>query len=181
MEMHPEILVTERLKLIKITPDVFTYIFENLSDDKAAQFIGMNRIEDLHREKERYKNGISTFNKKFLYFHIIDKATDTLMGWAGFHTWYLDHRRAELGYQLFDDAFKQRGFMKEALIPVIRYGFSSMDLHRIEAFVSLENIPSLRLLQYFNFTQEGLLREHYQKNGIMEDSAVFSLLKKEYK
>jgi ribosomal-protein-alanine N-acetyltransferase len=55
-----------------------------------------------------------------------------------------------------------------------------MYLHRIEALVGPHNIPSLKLVKSFGFREEGRLREHYFINNQLEDSIVFSLLKREY-
>ena len=70
--------------------------------------------------------------------------------------------------------------MREALPEVLKYGFNTMNLHRIEALIAPGNIPSLKLLQRTGFTREGLLREHYMKGGRLEDSVIFSLLRPEY-
>lgn len=74
----------------------------------------------------------------------------------------------------------QQGFMKEALPPIIHYGFTQMLLHRIEALVGGENIASLKLIQQNGFVKEGVLREHWKINDIMDDSWMFSLLKWEW-
>ena len=118
--------------------------------------------------------------KSFLYFHLLEKHTNSVIGWCGYHTWFTQHRRAEIGYVLNDDSNKGKGYMKEALPAVLKYGFEKMDLHRIEALVAPGNIPSLKLLQHTGFTHEGLLRQHYMKNSLLEDSAIFSLLCHEY-
>ena len=96
------------------------------------------------------------------------------------HVWYLDHNRAEIGYALTDNPEKSKGLMTEAMNSILKYGFEEMKLHRIEAFIGPENIPSLKLVAKFNFKKEGVLRQHYFKNDKMEDSAVFALLKDEY-
>jgi len=70
--------------------------------------------------------------------------------------------------------------MTEAFQKIIHYGFDVMKLNRIEAFVSPQNEASIKLLKKFNFVEEGLLRKHYFKNNIMEDSLVCSLLRSEY-
>lgn len=178
--MHFEILTTEHLLLRKLTPEVFDYIHAFYSDKELLHFLGLESESELQKEKDKHETGLSTFNKSFLYFQIIDKKTDTIIGWCGYHTWYLEHNRAEIGYGLFDENYKRKGYMSEALKPIIHYGFHKMNLHRIEVFLSVENIPSLKLITKFGFTQEGILKDHYFKNGIMEDSVVFSLLKNEY-
>ena len=91
-----------------------------------------------------------------------------------------EHRRAELGYAFFDESFRGKGLMAEAVKAVIAYGFHQMDLHRIEAHISPHNLPSLKLIRKFHFTEEGLLRKHYFTNGVREDSKVFSLLREEF-
>lgn len=178
--MQFEILLTDRLKLRKLTPDVFTYVFENFSDDEIKIFFDINSDPELKKEKEKYEKGISTFNRSFLYFQLIDKITGSIIGWCGYHTWHLDHSRAEIGYTLTNDDFKEKGIMTEALFSIVEYGFKKMDLNRIEVYIEPDNIPSLKVIQKLNFKKEGHLREHYRKNGVVEDSLVFSLLKSEY-
>lgn len=70
--------------------------------------------------------------------------------------------------------------MPEAISAIIDYGFVQMNLHRIEAFIGPNNEASLSLVKKYLFIQEGHLREHYCKNGKMEDSLVFSILKHEH-
>lgn len=40
--MQFERLLTERLKLRKLTPEVFTYVFENFSNDEIKIFFDIN-------------------------------------------------------------------------------------------------------------------------------------------
>lgn len=179
--MHAfEILTTNRLLLRKLSPETFDFIYHNYSDEELLVFLGLNTNEALAIEKEKHRKGLSTFNKSFCYFQVLDKTTERIIGWCGYHTWYLDHNRAEIGYGLFDDTFKQKGLMSEAMKTILDYGFKTMKLHRVEAFIGKENEASISLVRKFGFTKEGLLREHYNKNGVMEDSLVFGLLKHEY-
>ncbi|CAN5262614.1 hypothetical protein BH11BAC6_BH11BAC6_11190 [soil metagenome] len=133
--MDFEILATERLNLRKITPEVYTYVFENYAEKEIKEFFGFAAEEAFNKELKKYKEGVSTFNRKFLYFQLIDKLTPKVIGWCGFHTWYIYHYRAEIGYVLEDDNYKGKGIMTEAVKAIIDYGFSKMDLNRIEAFV----------------------------------------------
>ena len=148
---------------------------------EQLEILGLKSNEELLKEKEKYKNGLSSHNKKFLYYQLIDKKTKVIIGWCGFHTWYTDHDRAEIGYELFDDNYKGRGIMSEVIALTVNYGFRNMGLERIEAFVDPNNTPSIKLLKRMNFKKEGLLKHHYFHNNRMEDSIVFALLKSEYK
>jgi len=175
-----EELKTKRLTLRKLTPEVYRYVFENFTEDELVKFFGFNANDELFTEEEKYRQGLSTFNKSFLLFHIILNDSKKVIGWCGYHTWYLSHFRAELGYVLSNEEHMNKGIMTEALAPVIDYGFNKMDLHRIEAFTAPGKSASLTLLEKHNFKKEGHLREHYFKNNKMEDSVLFALLKSEY-
>ncbi len=178
--MKFEEIITDRLILRKFTQGSFDSIYSELSQDEQLDVLGLNSIEKLMEEKEKYKNGLSAHNKKFLYHQLLDKKTSAIIGWCGFHTWYTDHNRAEIGYGLFDDSYKSKGIMSEAIEPIVNYGFINMHLERIEAFVSPNNTHSIKLLQRMKFKKEGILKHHYLHNSKMEDSIVFALLKFEY-
>ena len=181
VKMKIEELTTNRLILRILTPEVYDFIYQNLSTEEQMKFLGLSSAEELAKEKDKYDQGLSMFNKSFCGFQLIDKASDKIIGWCSYHIWYTEHNRAEIGYGLFDDSFKQKGLMSEALSPIIEYGFITMKLHRIEALVATYNIPSLKLLDKMNFKKEGVLREHYFVNDRMEDSVIYSLLKNEFR
>jgi ribosomal-protein-alanine N-acetyltransferase len=173
-----EIITTPRIRLRKITPEVYNFIFSNYNSDELKKFLGYAEDGQIEKEREKYKKGLSTYNRSFLYFQLL--VNDQVIGTAGFHTWYVDHSRAEIFYVLRDDAYKGLGIMSELMPVLLNYGFNIMNLHRIEAMTATYNTPSIRLLQKSGFKQEGHLREHYFVDGKMEDSLIFSLLKFEY-
>ncbi len=179
--MHFETIATARLVLRKIDPAVLDFIFSNYNDEQLKLFLGHPTNESLNKERDRFRKGMHTFNKSFLYFQLMEANTGEVIGWCGYHTWYLDHSRAEIGYGMNDEEYRAKGYMSEALAAIIDYGFKKMKLNRLEAFIGPANIPSLKLVKKFDFTQEGHLRQHYCKDNKLEDSLVFSLLKEEYK
>ncbi len=173
-------LKTKRLTLRKLTPEVYREVFEKFTEEEQVKFFGFKSEDELFTEEAKYRQGLSTFNKSFVLFHLILNDTKEVIGWCGFHTWYTSHFRAEMGYVLNSEEYMNKGIMTEALVPVLEYGFKIMDLHRIEAFVGTGNSASLTLLEKHKFKKEGHLREHYFKNNKMEDSILFALLKSEY-
>jgi [ribosomal protein S5]-alanine N-acetyltransferase len=178
--MNFNTITTERLFLREMNPGVYRHVFTTYTDAQLADFFGFNTAEELETKKLQFKDGFTTFNRSFLYFQLLDKQTRRVIGWCGYHTWYIQHFRAEIGYVLAKETERRKGYMKEALGEIIRYGFENMNLNRIEAFIGAENTASSRLLQRYGFQPEGTLREHYYTNGRIEDSLLFSLLKGEY-
>jgi ribosomal-protein-alanine N-acetyltransferase len=178
--MNFEIIETERLILKGLSPADMKYIFEQHSKPEIKRILGHHSEEDYQKEESKYRNGYASYNRSFLLFLLTDKASDTIIGRCGLHNWNAEHRRAEIGYVMEDERYKKKGLMAEALGAVIKYGFTKMNLHRIEALVGTGNVPSLRLMEKNNFIREGLLREHYFIDDKYEDSALFSKLHKEY-
>ncbi len=68
--------------------------------------------------------------------------------------WNIDLQRntAELSYGIAP-AFQGKGLMKEALKPVLDYGFCTMSLSALEAYTEQDNIPSRRLLEALGFIE----------------------------
>ncbi len=173
-------IATERLQLRRTDPETYNVILGqwNLNDIKS--WFGFHSDQEAEQERERYRQGMTMAGRSFVLFHLVERSSKRTLGWCGYHTWFMAHRRAEIGYVLLDEAAKGKGYMGEALPYVIRYGFEVMNLHRIEALVGPQNEPSLKLIRKNGFREEGLLREHYLRNGQLEDSLMFSLLRHEF-
>ncbi len=175
-----EIFTTARLQLRRISAADFKDIFQNDSKPAIMQLLGLQTEAEYEKELDKFQQGHSMYNKSLLTFQLIDPQTNQVLGNAGFHNWSFDHKRAEIGYSLKSDEYKGKGLMSEVVPFIIHYGFTEMNLQRIEAMVGPNNIPSLRLMEKNHFTREGQLRKHYFVNDHWEDSVVFSLLKEEY-
>lgn len=179
--MNFETISTDRLTLRKIDQEVYDYVFKHYNSEELKAFFGLPSDEALAEERLKYEQGLSMFNRTFLYFQLIDRSTKQIIGWCGYHTWYQRHERAEIGYGLFDESYKQKGIMTEAMTPILTFGFDAMHLNRIEAFVGPDNQASIKLLEKMNFSKEGHLKQHFKHNDKIEDSLAYALLKSELK
>ncbi len=174
------IIETERLLLRERTEEILNRALIEFPEKKQMIFLGIDDLEEFNKFKSDLKKGLTTYWISFKMWDLLLKENLEHIGGCGYHTWKAFNQVAEIGYGLRKEEVKNRGYMSEAIEKIIQYGFEKMDLNRIEAFANLKNTPSILLLKKFGFTQEGLLREHYKKGGKIEDSAVFSLLKREY-
>lgn len=180
MSLKPVILETKRLFLHGISPADMTFIFENYSKEEIKRTLGHPTEDAYQQEAYKQKHGYTSYDRSFLLFLLKEKASGQIIGRCGFHNWYTVHQRAELGYHLSLENYKRQGLMTEAVGAVVNYGFHQMKLHRIEALVGSNNIPSLKIIKNLRFKQEGLLREHYFVDHNFEDSVLFSKLYEEY-
>lgn len=107
---------------------------------------------------------------------LIEKTSGKFIG--DFAYWKIDNKnsRAEIGYALKPE-FWGKGFMKEAMIQIINFGFNDLKLHSIEANINPGNENSRGILTKLGFKKEAYFRENYYFNGEYLDSEIYSLLK----
>lgn len=170
---------TERLLLKSITPQIIHSLFNEKTEAEIKQFFDTDE-SGYHHLKCMHEGGMETHRLSMHYFLVVDKQRNKIIGDCGFHTWNKSHRRAELFYNLKYEEDKRKGIMSEAVDKVLEFGFTTMELHRVEALTASWNIASMKLLERFHFIKEGIMREDYTVDGKNEDSECFSLLKWEW-
>lgn len=170
---------TERLLIRIDSEEDYKKTFESYPDEELKVFFG---LDDAALEIQRLKlaGGLTTYRTSVVFFHLQEKQSGKVIGNFAFHNWYALHRRSEIGYALYDTASRNRGFMKEAFPAIMAYGFDTLNLNRMEAFIDPENAASRKLVERAGFRQEGLLKDHYCQNGVIGDSVLYGLLAKEY-
>ena len=89
-------------------------------------------------------------------------------------------RSAEIGYGLISAAWGN-GYMHEALLALLDYGFSVLGLNRVQADIDPRNKESAKSLERIGFKKEGHLRENSIVNGALTDSALYGLLRSEWR
>lgn len=106
---------------------------------------------------------------------------EKMIGHIGYYRMNAAHHRAEIGYMLNPDYWRQ-GIVFEALQETIRYGFHTLNLHSIEACINPTNIPSAAILEKCGFVKEAHLVESYYNEYKQEftDTGIYSLLRKNY-
>jgi len=89
-------------------------------------------------------------------------------------------QNAYLGYSLgVNDTGK--GFMTEAVELIQRFAFNDLKLHRIEANVQPENLPSIAVLRRCGFTREGFSRKYLKIAGRWRDHERFAIVREDWK
>ncbi|TAJ29889.1 GNAT family protein [Bosea sp. (in: a-proteobacteria)] len=69
-----------------------------------------------------------------------------------------------------------KGHMSEAVRGALRFAFSELALHRVEAACLPNNEPSRRLLERVGFRHEGLARAYLKINGAWSDHLLYAAL-----
>jgi [ribosomal protein S5]-alanine N-acetyltransferase len=87
---------------------------------------------------------------------------------------------AYLGYYGFVE-HAGRGYMSEGLALVLRVGFGTLRLHRIEVNVQPANTPSISLVRRGGFTREGFSRRYVKIAGRWRDHERWALLVEDWR
>jgi ribosomal-protein-alanine N-acetyltransferase len=115
-----------------------------------------------------------------LVWAIADAASDRLIGTSAVFALDLKQGRAEIGYSLHPE-WQGRGLATEALRLILGYLFDQLQLRRVEADIDPRNEASWRLLEKLGFIREGLLRERWNVNDEICDTAIYGLLRRDFK
>ena len=109
-------------------------------------------------------------------FLIFDKVTGRLAG--GITLGNIRHgvaQSGQIGYWMGVN-HAGKGFMHEAVLLVVQFGFETLRLHRIEAACIPDNQRSIRVLEKAGFRREGLSRSYLRINGVWRDHLLYALI-----
>jgi [ribosomal protein S5]-alanine N-acetyltransferase len=173
-------LATERLLLRQINPPDQQAVFKGLSDPEVIKYYGvwyqtykdtqvqMDWFDRLWRQKEGVWWAIC-----------LRENPDCLVGACGFNNHSREHRQVEMGYWLMPPWWG-KGIMGEAIPFILRYAFTSMEVHRVAAVVESGNEASVKLLARLGFCYEGTHHECELKHGRFIDLSYYALLKRNF-
>ena len=177
---HQEIFTTKRLRLRPLKMDDAEAFFAIKSDPEVTGRYGQDPhlsraeteawVQQCIVEYERYRG---------IVWALTLKDEDIVIGMCCYWHFESDFRCGEIGFEL-GRAYWRKGFMSEALPPVIGYGFGELELHRIEACPLASNTPSRNLLLKLGFIYEGKLRQRVLFRGGFEDQVYYGLLREDW-
>lgn len=90
------------------------------------------------------------------------------------------HRKnAEIGYYLAEE-YWGKGVMTKSISALIEFIFNNYDIIRIFAEPYAKNTGSRKVLEKVGFRLEGVQKCGVIKNGVIEDSCIYAILKEEF-
>lgn len=168
---------TERLLLRKLSTKDVAEVLKMRSDERVMKYIDRERAKTL-ADAETFINRINHswfINEGITWGIELKEGPGVLIGTIGYWRIMKEHFRAEIGYMLNPDYWRN-GIMKEALVKVIDIGFTQIKLHSMEAHINPFNTGSSALLLSTGFVREAYFKENFYFNGEFRDSEIYSLL-----
>ena len=119
-------------------------------------------------------------NNSGINWGITIKGTAKIIGIIGHYKIQPENFRSEIGYMILPE-HGGKGYSTESVHAVVEYGFKQMNLHSIEAVIDPQNFASERVLQKNGFVKEAHLLENEFWDGKFWDTAIYSILKRNFK
>jgi [ribosomal protein S5]-alanine N-acetyltransferase len=106
--------------------------------------------------------------------------SDELVGFVGlFGIIRGGFQEARIGY-MFAERHSGRGYATQAVELALSYAFETLDLHRVETGVQLDNPASMRVLTKAGFREEGVSLRWVNVAGGWADCKRFALTREEW-
>jgi len=167
---------TPRLLLRPLQPADAAAIFALRSNPQVSRYTGYATWADMNLAEEFINRDLQAMESgEYLRLGVVIRENADLIGTITLFHLDAQCRRAEIGYDMRPDQWG-KGYMNEALLRLLEFGYKDMLLNRIEADVDPDNLGSINTLKRLGFQHEGLLRERWIVNGAKFDTAFFGLL-----
>lgn len=169
------VLETERLLLRRVNSDDADGLFRCYSDPEVMKFLSapLDNEDAIEGILEEYKEGFSRGCN--LIWSIVIKKTGVFAGTAGFEEFSFLDSKADIGFSLLP-SHQGVGYMREALLEIVNYGFQSININRIQTTVVPGNASSVKLLEKLGFHREGHMKQSVFFNNSYHDELMFALL-----
>lgn len=174
-------LETERIRLRRLSKEDANDIFEYAKNENTAQFLPWYS----HRVKQDSVKFVDSVLENYSKGYVAPwgvelKKNNKIIGTAGFTNVNVVNNSAEFGF-VISEGYRNKGFATEAAKIVLEYGFTELDIHRIEAHCDERNEASSRVLTKIGMKYEGTLRDRYFLKDKYVSVKMFSMLDSEFK
>lgn len=170
------VIETERLTLKPLAVNDSQSLMEIFSDPEVMRYWNAPPWFTLQDALDFINESVASMHRQeSLVLGIYLKSAGELVGKCMLFSYDEESKRAEIGFGLGRVCWG-KGYIVEAGEALIQYGFSALGLRRIEAEIDPNNHSSAKALEKLGFSKEGLLRERWEINGIVSDSAMYGRL-----
>lgn len=173
-------LTTERLILRRFTIEDDISMFNNwANDDDVAKYMRWDAHKDISETRDVLSKRIEKYSDLKTYiWAIVLKSIDEPIGSIGLMILNEYDMCADAAYCI-GKSYWGNGYAAEALREVIRFGLLEINFNRIEAYHSINNMASGKVMQNAGMQFEGRMRQKYKSHYGFEDSDMYAVLKQD--
>lgn len=179
MTLPTPTLTTERLLLRPLRDDDAEALYAQHSDPLVLRYWDAPAWTDPSRASVLLEGSRRMSEEGTGVRVAVERTSDGgFLGWVTLNSWNPAFRSASLGYCYGQNAWGQ-GYATEAAGALLDWAFGTLDLNRVQAETDTRNLASARVLEKLRFQREGTLREDCIVDGVVSDSWVFGLLRRD--
>ncbi len=177
---HLPTMRTARLELRPVRMSDAQDLYEYSSDPEVARHVLWDAHTSIHQTRAYIRFLIRQYRSAAPgTFVIALRQSGKVVGTIGFMWVQPENRSAEVGYSL-SRAYWNQGIMTEALRAVLEFGFTKLNLNRIEAQHECDNPASGHVMQKAGMRHEGTLRQRLYNKGRYADVELYAMLRADY-
>jgi diamine N-acetyltransferase len=166
-------IIGEQIRLRAMEKEDIPYFVKWLNDPEVRQNISLVNPLSLAEEEEWYADVLKSppFERPLSIEIQPDPKKEA---------WVLVGNYAEIGIQIGEKKYWDRGFGTRAVQLLVGHGFQTLNLHRVWLRVYETNSRAIRAYEKAGFTHEGRFREAHFQNSSYQDVLIMGLLSTEW-
>ena len=177
---HLPTILTPRLTLRPVRMSDAEDLYEYSRDPEVARHVLWDAHRSIHQTREYIRYLLRQYRSSApSTFAIALRDTGKVIGTIGFMWIQTENRSAEVGYSL-SRAHWNHGYMSEALRAVVEFGFTKLNLNRIEAQHECDNPASGHVMAHAGMKHEGTLRQRLYNKGRFVDVDVYAIIRSDF-
>jgi ribosomal-protein-alanine N-acetyltransferase len=174
-------LTTNRLNLRAMRMSDARDIYEYSCDPQVARHVLWEAHQNIHQTRAYIRYVLRQYRAGTPSSFCIElKDTGKVIGTIGFMWVSNENRSAEVGYSL-SRSYWNKGIMTEALREIMRFGFETLNLNRIEAQHECDNPASGKVMEHVGMLREGTLRQRLYNKSRFVDVELYAILRDEWR
>jgi ribosomal-protein-alanine N-acetyltransferase len=174
MRDHPEI-DTQRLRLCPLTAEYATALHEIYSDTAVMHYWHTPPHQSLEQTRALIDSLIEGPARAWV---LIPRFEETAA--IGLIYFLNSSPTPGMGYILSSRHWRN-GLMSEAIGEIVRFGFESLRLDRIELWIHAVNVPSQRTAERNGFKRRGVFRQKFSYEPVSHETVVYGLRSDEWR
>ena len=171
---------TPRLTLRRIEPNDAAMMFRNwANDDEVTHYMRWTAHKDVDETKATIQDWFDGYKESNKYHWGICLEDGEMIGSVGVIMTAEYDFKAEVGYCI-GRRYWGHGYTSEAVKAVIGYMFTNTDIERIEAYHSILNPASGRVMAKAGMRREGFAKHKYKNRDGFQDCDLYGIIREEW-
>ncbi|WP_276133461.1 GNAT family N-acetyltransferase [Polluticoccus soli] len=173
------VLEGERVLLRPMRSEDIDELVQVGNDPRIWEFLSVS-FEEQHIREQFFEEALRNRDKGTQYpFTIFDRAGN-IIGTTRFGEMEPEHRKLEIGWTWYRPSVWGNGNNEECKYLLLSYAFEKLGAVRVQLKTNEKNYRSRRAILRLGCKFEGIYRNHVIRQGVVRNSAMFSMLPEEW-